>query len=272
MELKEAKEIQARICKLQGEYAKKGIEKPRLLAMQQLREMGIDVNESQSEIAKIRTSKKPSGIGNYHVIMMDVDSIKLAPFNPPGRVTPHQLARLKNSIEKAGKIIVPLVVSSDGYLADGHRRLACAKLLGYDMVPVIISHSPLSDLWSECNCATKSITGKDWLYASTHGMESDVTMPKNVTRQIEALQSLLTPDELSDISTRRSPGIISTVREVSVYVNDDTHEFQRKLLLWLDKFGQDIVRAAIKYAEVDPEVIRLVIEQDRPLRRSWKIG
>ena len=67
-----------------------------------------------------------------------VDLLKVAPWNPRGKITPESVADLVASIKSLG-IIQPLVamLEKDGgfLLIAGHRRLVAAKLAGLKSVP-----------------------------------------------------------------------------------------------------------------------------------------
>ena len=67
-----------------------------------------------------------------------VDLLKVAPWNPRGKITPESVADLVKSIESLG-VIQPLVAMLDkdnnATLIAGHRRLVAAKLAGLESVP-----------------------------------------------------------------------------------------------------------------------------------------
>lgn len=67
-----------------------------------------------------------------------VDLLKVAPWNPRGKITPESVADLVKSIESLG-VIQPLVAMLDkdnsAVLIAGHRRLVAAKLAGLKSVP-----------------------------------------------------------------------------------------------------------------------------------------
>lgn len=59
------------------------------------------------------------------------------PLNPRGELDPSGLNELADSIRAQG-ILQPLLVTPDGIVVAGHRRLAAACLAGIDAVPVIV--------------------------------------------------------------------------------------------------------------------------------------
>src|SRR5688572_26462280 len=98
------------------------------------------------------------------------DTLKFAPFNPQSRTTSRAISKLKKEIEKAGGIIVPLVVTLDNYIADGHRRLSVARELNYESVPVVRIDQSLPDLWSTLNGGNMAVGKKTWMQAVSEGM------------------------------------------------------------------------------------------------------
>ena len=78
--------------------------------------------------------------GHGRVSIRSVESIRPAPENDtlyrPVDPSEPELVNLARDIERNG-ILDPLVVTADGYLVSGHRRLAAAKLAGLTDVPVI---------------------------------------------------------------------------------------------------------------------------------------
>ena len=73
---------------------------------------------------------------------MEVAKLKVAPWNPRGKITPESVADLVKSIESLG-VIQPLVAmldkDSNATLIAGHRRLVAAKLAGLESVPCATS-------------------------------------------------------------------------------------------------------------------------------------
>ena len=80
-----------------------------------------------------------------HVRELPIDAVNLSPEN-------HEVyqgfswdndddRKLYYLVEKAGRIREPLVLSTDGYLVSGHRRMAVARLRGMTTVPVLVDAS-----------------------------------------------------------------------------------------------------------------------------------
>src|SRR5215471_7476216 len=125
---------------------------------------------------------------------LKISQITVAEFNPARRANRNALTGLLLSIQKYG-ILEPLVLNRDLILADGHRRLACAKLLDMEEVPVAIHREFDLDapaLWVVLNAETMSLTPAQWLDAVVHGLPIDTKgFPESMKRRILRLRNLL---------------------------------------------------------------------------------
>jgi ParB family chromosome partitioning protein len=73
-----------------------------------------------------------------------VDKVRKNPANPRIWFPPEEMARLMESIDRKG-ILVPVVVYKHGQryvLTDGERRWRCAKELGLETIPAVITVAP----------------------------------------------------------------------------------------------------------------------------------
>lgn len=73
-----------------------------------------------------------------------VDTIRKNPANPRIWFPPEEMARLMESIDRKG-VLVPIVVYEKGkryVLTDGERRWRCAKELGLETIPAVITEAP----------------------------------------------------------------------------------------------------------------------------------
>ena len=76
-------------------------------------------------------SERPS------VATRPVASLRPNPLNPRGDVGGSGLEELAASIDAQG-VLQPLLVTPDGVVVAGHRRLAAARMAGLDEVPVVL--------------------------------------------------------------------------------------------------------------------------------------
>lgn len=203
------------------------------------------------------------------VVQMAVEEVNTAHFNPPHRTTEKEVRDLAATIAQHG-IIYPLTMSiEDKCLADGHRRLAAAKLVGLPSVPVQWKHGSAAELWAVMNRTAKSIEQRDWWIASSREIAIVANASRRMGNQLASLLRVLGPEDYEEMAQRRSPGIFTTAVRVANYVGfgkDDA--FLRECLIWLDKHDQQrpVIDALKKGAQAPVSAFLAAIREDRPLR------
>lgn len=207
---------------------------------------------------------------------LGVEEVIIANFNPARRVNRSSLTGLLVSIQHHG-ILEPLALTWNKVLADGHRRLACAKLLDMKEVPVAIHNELMLDapaLWVVLNAESMSLTPTQWLDAVSHGLPlSTPGFPESLRKRIEKIKSLLGDDSIRDlVEAGRSPNIIDTAERVMRYCDRrDDNEFLRQTLLWLILVGNSFsVRAALA-EEIPSDLLEEAITRGSPLHRIWDV-
>lgn len=166
------------------------------------------------------------------VTMVSPDTLKFSPFNPKVRTTSRAVAKLKEKIIKAGKIISPIIITTDSYVADGHRRLTVAKELGYTLVPVIQEDYNLADLWSMLNGGNMAVNRKNWMQAVRDGMPLEC-VPDSDKRVLQDLIRVMGKREFEKIvDSGRGPSIIIVAQYVARYCGDESDGFVRKIIRW----------------------------------------
>ena len=196
-----------------------------------------------------------------------VESIITDDANPTSRTKNAAIKLLANSIKARGRIIYPLLITSDYRLKDGHRRLAAARLLGMNFVPVQIVEDD-DDLFSEINITHRPMKRFEWLERYLDGGD----LPLDVHGQITRLEALIGRDKL--VQMRRDhigPSVsiiaVCVVRYVGGETTDDV--FLKQVLLWLiDGRRQSVVYAAIK-SKIPPSVVYKAIQSQSDLRPAW---
>lgn len=223
-----------------------------------------------------KDDEPPAWLRDYEqiavVMWVPVEDIKAASYNPTSRTEKQALRKLCREIETIGGIVSPLTVGSDGVLADGHRRLACAILLGMTHVPVIFRTETSEMLYASMNAATLPHNSKQSAEAVAQGFPLELVRggaQSLITKWIE----LLGPEDFTDMVQRRSPYIVQQALTLSKYCGlEDDIDFQRRTLIWMD--AHDMVRASIEVRSKDvllaPHVIVNKINSDEPLRQGWE--
>lgn len=205
------------------------------------------------------------------IVMLSVSEIIAAPFNPPDRVAKEALTVLEAQIKELGGIIIPLIVSKDMRLIDGHRRLTCAKRLGMKEVPAIITSLGLQAGWAGLNTSAMPINGKQFVNANANGLD-DAYLPKSQRRKIQRLRTLAGDNYEEYAAAGVSTSVLSIVNRIGAYTGDKSDAFLGDVLRWVIKHRmQTPARKAIE-ANVHPDVLRQAIRQDRPIVQDYRVA
>lgn len=202
--------------------------------------------------------------------------ITVADFNPARRVARSGLGGLLISIQQHG-ILEPLALTKDKVLADGHRRLACAKLIGMKHVPVAIHHELELDapaLWVVLNSESLNLTPSQWLDAVAHGLSLETQgFPESLKRRIMRLKELIGDEAIAElVEAGRSPNIIDSAERVAKYCSkkgDD--KFMKQTLISLMATGNPFSVRAAMGEEIPDDLLIEAIEGNHPLQRVWDI-
>jgi ParB-like nuclease family protein len=197
--------------------------------------------------------------------------LKYAPFNPPSRTEKRALIKLRMDIEKRKKIIVPLLVTSDNFVADGHRRLTIALELGFDRVPIIRENESLAELWG-LNGTQMSVTKKTWMQAVREGypLEFVPDEERNLIEELIRIVGKKLFEQLSD--NRRSPYIGQNAKAVAGYCGDTSDKFIKQVVIWFEEHETQAIARQAMGAKCPPEVLASAINERRPIRQYWGVS
>ena len=148
-----------------------------------------------------------------------IDSLTPAKFNPAKRVTGKSFGKLQASI-KANGICQPLAVTKDSTVADGHRRLASAKALGFETVPVIVHQDVgVEKLWILANSTSQPVSLSQLFSAWHQGLNLDEegfpTSPRAIIKAISETLTQKTIDRL--FNEGRSPNVFAQGKSIVAY-------------------------------------------------------
>lgn len=195
-------------------------------------------------------------------------SLKVAKYNPATRTDKHTLAALLESIKTHG-ILTPLTADKDKNLIDGHRRLACAKILKLETVPVFTSDSKLTnhETYEIVNTTSKKIATADMIYIYIHNGKK----PAKQLKVIKQLEFLIGTAKLKEFGNNYvSPNVLRYARVVAKYCHDNTDTFLKKAVIWVvdHKMGFTVRRAIED--NINRATLKTVITSNRELKRDWK--
>lgn len=196
------------------------------------------------------------------ITMMDVDTIRPAPFNPPVRTTAQAILDLKKSVEEVG-IIYPLLVNEKNVLIDGHRRLACAKALNMKSVPVIMVHGDTKRVFDEVNRTPRKLGTRDALFIFLAGGP----VSAEAKRDILWLKELIGEDDLQYAAENRlsAKSIRNVLYVLRGYIGEQSPQFWKKAARWIIYNRQQFaVRVAVQ-SGMDVRTIIGCIEANAPV-------
>lgn len=194
------------------------------------------------------------------------DEIKEANFNPHSRTVRRALGDLYRLIEKAGRVKQALVVASvDGVLADGHRRLACAKLLKLPTIPVVVQEGTSAELFQELNSATRKTDSAMWHEGVALGLPT-VNVPDKERVIIDRMIHILGWEDYQVIALEGITSHIFRVAEsVGRYVGDTSDATMKEVLHWLYNLNMQRPSVDAMRHGTPPEVLKRAIAENKKL-------
>jgi len=168
-----------------------------------------------------------------------IKDLDTASFNPPGRVTNAAIHSIVETFAITdGHITSPIQVGKGMIVADGHRRLAAAKLEGHTWIPAMIYHDVPSALLYSLNRATRPFDGRTWMETYVLGLEPEHIKPEQLNK-IMHIQDWVGFDYMRDVMVNGpypvGTGVYNIARTVSIYCEVD------KKLEWMTKITKYLV-------------------------------
>ena len=223
------------------------------------------MNEKVKQVHQGRHMEQNTN-GLPKVEMWEVHTVKHAPFQPANRTEKAKLRVLREDIKRNG-IMSPLLWSTvDNCLGDGHRRLQCAIDLGMTHVPVLLVNRPAADIFIG-NAGVLPMTGRTYSESAGNGLPT-ANLPARYRIPIEIAQHVL-GDQFTELArVGCSTHAIETARRVVTYIGDETDDFLRVTILWMQKLGQQRAVYEALRDGIDPEVLRTIILACRPITKQ----
>jgi len=199
--------------------------------------------------------------------LVDRRTLKPAKFNPSGRTEEARLKYLRHSIEQHGFLSAfPIIITDDGTVADGHRRLAVAEMLGIDKVPVLVANNlSAAEYWS-LNAIGQSPTATEVLEAYTRGMDA---LPDKHRGNIELMQAVLGGKaKLRAMFSKGkfTPAVYTLAKRAANYCGrGDDAGFLSQIATWIiERKMQRALTVALGNG-IDVDVLAAAVVEDRPL-------
>lgn len=198
---------------------------------------------------------------------VDVDSIVVAEWNPIARTGDAALRDLLEKMRREGYLEEhPVIIGSDGVLGDGHRRLACAKLLGLKRIPVIYSRRTSRQIYLD-NATQRKQGARDWGSAWAQGL-TDLPQPHSV--RVKVLVEAVGEERAREIClSGASPEIAVISKNVANYIEKggQTPPETGEIVEWMLRHGQRRPCLEAMRDGVLPQSLIAAIREDRRLRK-----
>lgn len=200
-----------------------------------------------------------------------VKDLKPAPWQPESRTEEKELKKLMEDIRING-IMQPLNVTTEGFIADGHRRFACAKALGLEFVPVAVV---TNDLDLEGKFATlnasplvKTMKSRNWTEVFVNGGR----VPEPDKGKLTEAARLVSMANMRKIATGR--GSAASLLQFGIQAanycgREHDDQFTGKAMMWMFKHKQQyIIRRALAM-RIQPKTIIAAINKNKPLELKF---
>lgn len=200
---------------------------------------------------------------------MKIADLVPAKYNPKTRTEAAKIRKLISSIEKIG-LIYPVAVSKDKKVIDGHRRVAVAKAMGWEEIPVLITAGNSEEVYGSVNYTTRRITGTEKLQIY---LEEPNAIDADDRRLYEMAEKHLGRQMLHKIV--KTGGSVTTYRwclEVGRYVDEKTPSFYSKVARWIMKHRDVRTIRSLMALKQPSNIIRKAIMQCKPIATSFSVA
>ena len=198
-----------------------------------------------------------------------IDKLTPSGFNPPQRTEAQNLTDLIESMQRDGfHWYDPIKVTDDMHVGDGHRRLAAAKTLGIDSVPIlVIRGKTASDIWAESEDGKRVVTGGDVIRATSNGLSRVPKRHKRIMEQIEKIGGRKLIDHMA--KNNKSVGVFKQAVGLAGYCSlRNDNAFVLAAVYWLIDHNMTRMARLATDLHVDPRRIEVAIRDDRALKIS----
>ena len=202
--------------------------------------------------------------------MVDVQELQLSDFNPPSRSESKNIRDLVKSMNKSGFWKYSPILIANGIVADGHRRIAAAKICNITKIPAIKIEGDHQKVWVEMNSIKRAIYGKDWISAVSNGLSADIAMTTNKCR----VGNIISVGGVDLLKYFNDNGLTSytmeLARHVAKYIGLETdNAVLIQIVHWMKETkSTNAVKMAMK-EQIDPRILLEIILGNEPLRMTW---
>jgi hypothetical protein len=153
------------------------------------------------------------------VVNIDPSTLEENPFQPQRRTDKNGIKPLLANIRENG-VLVPLAITAEHYLLDGHRRRECALLLDLKKVPCIVHDSLTEENFGLLNQSTKAIGSAGWVEAFVRSEGAIKEMPRAERKRcVELLKIFGSYKQLDRWFVSKGQGSNSVLKFMTQFTN-----------------------------------------------------
>jgi hypothetical protein len=192
-----------------------------------------------------------------------VSDVRAADYNPARRVLKENIRELTDSMSRVG-LLYPTLVTADNRVIDGHRRLAAAKELGWDVIPAFVTDSEPDEVYATVNATSRKMGGND---ALSVWLKRPMAVTPLMRARFETMLSILGAKRVDAICKAGwSLKIFNRAQQVARYCDRQDNETVCQITDWLLKHPvASVVVSAMTVGE-SPATILRAVRTDRPLK------
>lgn len=190
--------------------------------------------------------------------------LRPAPYNPKSRTEKSRLSHLVASMREIG-LLYPIMVSRSMDVIDGHRRLAAAKIIGWEEIEVnVIDADPALIYRSVNNGSARRMNANDTMRI---WLKSKDAVSKRMADKLQDMEDMLGNEMVCEVAERgHSHFIYELAKGLARYCGIiPSPSGLTKIIRWvMNKSGPFIAHTAMKQGQ-PPDVIAEAIRRNKPV-------
>jgi hypothetical protein len=191
-----------------------------------------------------------------------IADLKAAHYNPPSRTKDEAISGLVRSIGDIG-LLYPILVTNDGTIIDGHRRVAAHKELSMETIPAIIGVGDPNKLYASVNVTSRKMGGNEALQVFLKEPEAITSLLRaRFNKMIEVLGE---PRVRKMARQGYSIRIYNRARQVAIYCDQDEVMIPT-IFDWLITTQTHTALSAALVNDVSPGTIMKAVRSNRKLK------
>jgi hypothetical protein len=212
---------------------------------------------------------------------MEIAKLKSMVWNPPTRTAKGAaLNKLTSDITQYNLMGLP-VVTPDGLIVDGHRRIESLKAMGYTHVECIIYDGLLAvELFTNLNEDCKKMAGEDWTFMRIN--DGERAIPARLNRKLSQIFEYSGKPDIFEIMLKNhlGPRVYDTARQVMRYIapevvirclpvaTDEEKELFSRCLNWVIIYKQTFQYTSEAQRGLKKEDLWECILHNKPLSKN----